>query len=91
MYETHYLITLVISWSIVVPILLYIIRNLYIKNNIYEAWVVDTRNTVSDISDDIKDIDSKELFENDDEVGIVYTGIRDLVLELDSKIKEEDI
>jgi hypothetical protein len=71
--------------------LVYIIRNLYIKNNVYEGWIVETRNSVSKLREDIKDIDSKELFESDDEVGIVYTGIRDIILDLDSKINEDDI
>jgi len=46
---------------------------------------------VNKLSNDVKDIDSKELFENDDEVGVVYSGIRDIILDLDSKINEDEI
>ena len=91
MYETYYIVALAVSWFVVTPILVYIIRNLYIKNNVYEQWVVETREFVSKISDNIKDIDTKEIFESDDDVGVVYSGIRDLVSELDNKINEEDI
>lgn len=91
MYETHFIVALAISWLVLIPILVYIIRNLYIKNDVYEGWIVKTRDSVSEIRESIKDIDSKELFENDDEVGIVYTGIRDIILDLDSKINEDDI
>ena len=91
MYETYFIVALAISWLIFIPILVYIIRNLYVKNNVYETCVVETKDSVSKLNSDIKDIDSKELFESDDEVGVVYTGIRDLIRELDNKINEDDI
>jgi hypothetical protein len=91
MYETYFIVALAISWLILIPILVYVIRNLYIKNGVYEGWIVKTRDSVSEIRESIKDIDSKEIFESDDEVGVVYTGIRDIILDLDSKINEDDI
>jgi hypothetical protein len=91
MYETYYIIALAVSWVIIIPLLIYIIRNVYIKNRVYELWILETRNSVTKLSDDIKDIDSKELFESDDEVGVVYSGIRDIILDLDSKINEDEI
>ena len=91
MYETYYIIALAASWVIIIPLLIYIIRNLYIKNGVYEQWILETRDSVTKLSNDIKDIDSKELFESDDEVGVVYSGIRDIILDLDSKINEDEI
>ena len=91
MYETYYIIALAVSWVIIIPLLIYIIRNLYIKNGVYERWILETRDSVNKLSNDVKDIDSKELFENDDEVGVVYSGIRDIILDLDSKINEDEI
>lgn len=91
MYETYYIIALAVSWVIIIPLLIYIIRNLYIKNGVYEQWILETRDSVNKLSNDVKDIDSKELFENDDEVGVVYSGIRDIILDLDSKINEDEI
>ena len=91
MYETYYIIALAVSWVIIIPLLIYIIRNLYIKNGVYEQWILETRDSVNKLSNDVKDIDSKELFENDDEGGVVYSGIRDIILDLDSKINEDEI
>ena len=91
MYETYFIVALAISWLIIIPMLVYVVRNLYIKNNVLEGWVVETRDSISKLSVDVKSIDSKELFESDDEVGVVYTGIRDLILNLNSKINEDEI
>ena len=75
---------------LVCGILLYVVINLYRKNRVYENWIVDTRDSVGELQENIHEIDSKQLFEKDDDVGIVYEGIKDLVGELNEKINEEE-
>lgn len=86
MYVMYYIIGATI---LMVGVLLYAVINLYRKNRIYENWITDTKSSVGDLQKNIRDIDSKQLFEKDDEVGVVYTGISDLIGELNKKVKEE--
>lgn len=80
----------IIATTIVVcSVLLFVVINLYRKNRVYEGWILDIRNSVNKLQEDIHEIDSQHLFEKDDDVGVVYEGITDLVEELNKKINEE--
>ena len=87
MYVMYY--SIIASLAISSFVLLYVVINLYRKNRVYEKWVVETRNAVSEVQDNVNIVDSKQLFEKDDDVGVVYEGIRDLVTDLTKKINEE--
>ena len=87
MYVMYY--SIIATATIACSVLLYVVINLYRKNRVYENWIVDTRNSVDELQENIREIDSQHLFEKDDDVGVVYTGIKDLVEELNEKINEE--
>lgn len=70
---------------IVFAILLYTIFNLYRKNYIYENWIFETNNSLKDILDKWRAIDSKQMFEKDDEVGVVYEDIDELIKEIETR------
>ena len=78
-------IYLIISVVIVFAILLYTIFNLYRKNYIYENWIFETNNSLKDILDKWRAIDSKQMFEKDDEVGVVYEDIDELIKEIETR------
>ncbi len=78
-------ITLVIAMFI----LIFIIKNLYVKNSIYEKWILDIKNEITKTKDQIDEVDSKKLFETDDDVGVVFSSIHDLISDLEKKINEE--
>lgn len=82
MYINIYLIILVV---IVSTILLYTIFNLYRKNYIYENWIFETNDSLKDILDKWRVIDSKQMFEKDDEVGVVYEDIDELIKEIETR------
>ena len=66
-------------------ILLYTIFNLYRKNYIYENWIFETNDSLKDILDKWRAIDSKQMFEKDDEVGVVYEDIDELIKEIETR------
>ena len=78
-------IYLIISVVIVLAILLYTIFNLYRKNYIYENWIFETNDSLKDILDKWRAIDSKQMFEKDDEVGVVYEDIDELIKEIETR------
>jgi hypothetical protein len=77
------------TFVIAVFILIFIIKNLYAKNNIYENWILDIKNEIIKTKEQIDEVDSKKLFENDDDVGVVFSSIHDLISDLEKKINEE--
>ena len=70
--------------------LLYIVRNLYSKNKIYEQWIVDTQDDVEKLYSDMQELDSKQMFEKDDEVGALFQQLITVIGELRGIIYEEE-
>tara|TARA_B100001248_G_C27173033_1_gene358815 strand:+ start:58 stop:309 length:252 start_codon:yes stop_codon:yes gene_type:complete len=77
--------------SIVLGILflicIYIIINLYKKNTIQEEWILNINTDLNTILDQWKEIDSKQMFEKDDDVGSTYDQINTLVTSLNEKVE----
>lgn len=67
----------------------YIIRNLYVKNSIYESWVVQTRQLLLDTTTSWKELDANQLFEADDEVGATFEELNKLIQNLNEKVVDE--
>tara|TARA_Y100001934_G_scaffold211221_1_gene249964 strand:- start:109 stop:297 length:189 start_codon:yes stop_codon:yes gene_type:complete len=62
---------------------------LYRKNKIYENWILSFRDTATNVKESWKDIDSRQMFEKDDDVGVVYEQLSTLIDELDTKVHDE--
>ena len=82
-----YILIGILSVSII--LLMYVIRNLYVKNKIYETWIVQTRTEVETLHTNITEIDSEQLFEKDDDVGVVFTGIKELIGSFKQRLIDE--
>ena len=89
-------VILIILLSLAVFGCTYIIWNLNNKvvnyeNRIeeYENWISDFSDTVKDVDIKLKDIDSKGTFESDDEIGVIFTSIKEAVDELNEITEEE--
>jgi hypothetical protein len=80
---------MLLTVSIVVNILLWRAgeRQLAI-NEIYEEWISDWRRQVLKTWTHIKLLDDKQLFEKDDEVGIVFRDMVELIKSLSDKTEE---
>ena len=69
-------------------ILSYIVYNCQNKIDIYEGWIVEFKNDVSEVYQQIKLIDDKQLFEKDDEVGSIFSDLYLIIQKLNQRIEE---
>lgn len=61
----------------------------YDKVKVYEQWIIDIKNNVYDTYAELKSIDNKQIFEKDDDVGIVFQQLHDTLLDLQTKVSDE--
>ena len=83
-------IYLVISAICLFILLIYIIVNLYKKNSAYETWIYELNKTLSKALADWNAIDSNQMFEKDDDVGVVYEGIEEIMKDIETRTIEND-
>ena len=68
---------LIIFLFLIILALLYGIFNVIRKIEYYEGFILDRRLKYEQLLKTIREIDSKELFEKDDDVGSVFTQIKE--------------
>ena len=67
----------------------YVIWNLTRKTEMLETWVEDFSVKVMNVSDELKEIDATGHFEADDEIGTIFTGIQEIIKDLQETLGEE--
>ena len=67
----------------------YVIWNLNKKTELLETWVENFSNTILSFLEVLEDIDSRGVFESDDEIGAIFKQIKQTVNQLQSYIGEE--
>jgi len=70
----YILILLLLS---IIIILIYGLKNSLNKIETYETFIRERRDGYTQLYNRMKDIDSRNLFESDDEVGVVFTELKD--------------
>ena len=75
--------------GVLLLISVYVIWNLYTKNSLYEEWILSIRNTLSEIKLEWRNIDARQLFEKDDEVGVTFQEIDNLLNKINEKVVDE--
>ena len=80
-----------ITYSLVALVLMlsYIAYNLYTKNVKYETWIIERRNDTEVLHDKMKELDSMQMFEKDDEVGALFDEVGEVVKEYNRKVLDE--
>ena len=63
--------------------------NLTRKVERLETWIEDYAQRIQDTQQVLKEIDSKGTFEADDEIGVVFTSIKEAVDELNEITEQE--
>ena len=84
MYISYLVIGFVIA---LILLLVYLVSNLYIKNALYESWISSIKTDVNGVYENMKEIDSKNLFEKDDDVGVVYEEVKELLVSLNKRVQ----
>jgi hypothetical protein len=79
---------MILEISLVIIIILfvtscYVIWNLTTKQEMLEDWIEDFIKIVEKINVDLKRADYRGSFEADDEVGIIFGEIKDIIKQLD--------
>ena len=68
----------------------YIIWNLMKKTEMLEDWVETFTQRIEKVQTDLKEVDATGHFEADDEIGIIFEQIKDIISELD-ELKGEEV
>ena len=77
--------------GIVVLVEGYVIWNLMRKTELLETWVEDFGDRITQVQQELKDIDSTGHFESDDEIGAIFEGIKEVINELNDLTEGEEI
>ena len=67
----------------------YVVFNLTRKVERLETWIEEYAQRIQDTQQVLKEIDNKGTFEADDEIGVVFTAIKEAVDELNEITEEE--
>ena len=67
----------------------YVIFNLTRKVERLETWIEDYAQRINDTNNVLKEIDSKGTFEADDEIGVIFTSIKEAVDEINEITEQE--
>jgi hypothetical protein len=75
------------SISLIINILLlWGLKNLFKKQDIYEENYIDTKIKLEILYRELKDIDDRGIFEKDDDVGSTFEGIKSLIEKYNDEI-----
>ena len=69
----------------------YVIWNLTRKTELLETWIENFSDRVSQVQSDLNDIDSTGHFEADDEIGIIFDSIKEIINDLNNFTEGESI
>ena len=69
----------------------YVIWNLNRKTELLETWVENFSDKVTRVQQELTEIDSTGHFESDDEIGSIFSSIKEVVNELNNFTEGESI
>jgi hypothetical protein len=82
------MIYIFLFFSIIINIvLIYSIFNLLKKFEIYEDWVIYFKSEINKVYGQLKNVDNRNLFERDDDVGFVFSEIVRIITEFNQRIQ----
>ena len=77
--------------GIVVLVEGYVIWNLTRKTELLETWIENFSDKITQVQQELNDIDSTGHFEADDEVGSIFDSIKEVINELNDITEGESI
>ena len=80
-------ILVIVVLAIIVGALGYACFNLLRKVETYEEWSENFRTEIEQVYQKLKEVDDKNLFEKDDDVGFVFSEILRVTKEFNDKVK----
>jgi hypothetical protein len=67
---------LIVVLIVIIGVLFYTLKTALDKIEIYEQFIIDRRDAYYQLLQNIRDIDAKQIFEKDDEVGVTFDEIK---------------
>ena len=89
MIEILLLILLFISVAVNV-FLLITLKKLFNQIDILEDWIINFKQSVENTYNKLKVIDNRGIFEKDDDVGFLFSDLKQIIESLNKKVKEEE-
>ena len=84
------MIEITLGLSITISLVsLYVNWNLMRKTELLETWVEDFSDRISRVQQDLTEIDSTGHFEADDEIGTIFTSIKEVVNDISNFTDKE--
>ena len=77
------------SLAALVLVLSYVAYNLYTKTIKYETWIIERRTDTKALQDKLHELDSMQMFEKDDEVGVLFEELEGVIEEYNKKVIDE--
>jgi hypothetical protein len=72
---------------VIIGVLFYTLKTALDKIEIYEQFIIDRRDSYYQLLQNIRDIDAKQIFEKDDEVGVTFDEIKNEIEEFKNIIE----
>ena len=69
----------------------HVIWNLTRKTELLETWIENFSDRVSQVQQEMNDIDSTGHFESDDEIGSIFDSIKDIINDLNNFVESEEV
>ena len=69
----------------------YVIWNLNRKTELLETWVENFSDKITQVQQELKDIDSTGHFESDDEIGSIFDSIKEVINDLNNFVEGEEV
>ena len=69
----------------------YIIWNLMKKTELLETWIENFSDKITQVQQELSEIDSTGHFESDDEIGSIFSSIKEVINELNDLTEGEEI
>ena len=69
----------------------YVIWNLIRKTELLDTWIEDFSDRVTDVHQELTEIDSTGHFEADDEIGSIFDSIKEIINDLNNFVESEEI
>jgi len=82
-------IILIVSICINIFLLISLYKSLS-RIDLLEEWILDFKNSIIILYNNLKSIDNRGIFEKDDDVGILFDEISTLITDVTNKVIDED-
>lgn len=84
----YFLLLLLLTVSVIANFFLIIsLRKAFSTIDVLESWVIDFKDLINKLYNNLKQIDDRGMFEKDDDVGVTFTAIVDIIKKCNERVQ----